>query len=387
MPFGLCREGDGTAIIAAMAFTDRRLLVWSGLLAWIMVGVPIALHSVVRPEVFYGWFAAYLLFGALFWWTASGKGGPRPFALLVVESACVLALVLLLCDGFEGALMVLVAMQLAGLVSRRTGLAWIAVQSLLLGVAIEIHWSLRPALLLAPPYLGFQVLAFLTFELLEREIRGRRELALANAELMATRELLAERSRLAERLRIARELHDAVGHHLVALSLNLEVAAHHAQGEAEQQVRAAQGLARLLLTDVGEIVSDLNQGEAVDLQPALAAMAAEIPRPAIHLAVDPELKVEDSALAHLLLRCCQEVVTNAVKHSAAENLWIELGCEAGAVTIRAHDDGQGASTVEGGHGLAGMRQRLEGAGGRLALETSPGRGFSIQALIPQGRAA
>jgi signal transduction histidine kinase len=370
-----------------MPFADRRLLVWSGLIAWIMVGVPIALHSLVRPAVFYSWFASYLLFGALFWWTASGRGGPRPLALLALESACVVALVFLLCDGFEGALLVLVAMQLAGLVPRRAGLCWIAVQSLLLGVAIDFSWSVRPALMLTPPYLGFQILAFLTFDLLDRESRGRRELSLANAELMATRELLAERSRLAERLRIARELHDAVGHHLVALSLNLEVAAHQVQGQAQQEIRTAQGLARLLLTDVSEIVSDMSQGEAVDLERALAAMAGEIPHPAIHLAVDPGLKVEDSALAHLLLRCCQEVVTNAVKHSAAENLWIELGCEGDAVTIRARDDGQGARSVEGGHGLAGMRQRLEGAGGRLEVETGPGRGFSIHALIPQGGSA
>lgn len=373
--------------MAGMTSADRRLLVWSGLIAWVMVGVPIALHGVVRPAVFFAWFVAYLLFGALFWWTASARAGSRPLALLASESACVLALVLLLCDGFEGALMVLVAMQLAGLTSRRTGLTWIGVQSLLLGVAISIHWSPRPALLLAPPYLGFQVLAFLTFELLDRESRGRRELALANAELTATRELLAQRSRLAERLRIARELHDAVGHHLVALSLNLEVATHQEPDEARQQIRSAQGLARLVLTDVGEIVSDLSQGEAFDLERALAAMASEIPRPTIHLSVDPELEVEDPALAHLLLRCCQEVVTNAVKHSAADNLWLELGREAETVTIRARDDGQGAYAVAGGHGLAGMRQRLEGAGGRLAVETGPGRGFSIQATIPFCRAA
>ena len=62
-----------------------------------------------------------------------------------------MALVLTLCDGFEGALLVLVAMQLGSRVDRRTGLVWIAVQTVLLCAAITYHWSLRPALMLAVP--------------------------------------------------------------------------------------------------------------------------------------------------------------------------------------------------------------------------------------------
>lgn len=364
-----------------------RLLRWGGLAAWLMVGVPVMTYPHESPAVLLGWTFAYFLFGAAFWMTSGDAERSRraDLVLLGLQAACVMALVLLLCDGFEGALLVLVAMQLASRVDRRAGLVWIAVQSVLLCAAITIHWSLRPALMLAPPYLGFQILAFLAFEALEREARGRLELARINAELRSTRELLAHGSRMAERLRIAGELHDALGHHLVALSLNLEVAAQQAEGEAREQVRIAQSLARLMLTDVSEIVDTLRREEAFDLRRALASMAAEIPRPRVHLSIPDDLAVEDAELAHLLLRCCQEIATNAAKHAQAENLWLELVREGDAVGVRARDDGRGSERVEDGRGLSGMRQRLEQAGGRLEIATGPGRGFAVAALVPLRR--
>jgi signal transduction histidine kinase len=349
-----------------------------------MVGLPVLASGADSPARLLGWTFAYLLFGAVFWTTSSGWEVSRriDLALLALQALCVMGLVLLLCDGFEGTLLVLIAMQLASRVERRAGLAWIAVQSILLCTAIAIHWSLRPALMLAPPYLGFQILVFLAIEALEREARGRRELTRINAELRSTRELLAHGSRMAERLRIAGELHDALGHHLVAQSLNLEVAAQHTQGEAREQVRIAQSLARLMLTDVSGIVDTLRQEETFDLRQALTSMAAEIPRPRVHLAIPEDLAVEDAGLAHLLLRCCQEIATNAAKHAEAENLWLELVREGDSIGLRARDDGRGSERVEDGRGLSGMRQRLEQAGGRLEIATAPGLGFTLAAMVP-----
>jgi signal transduction histidine kinase len=190
---------------------------------------------------------------------------------------------------------------------------------------------------------------------------------------------------MAERLRIAGELHDALGHHLVALSLNLEVAAQQSEGDTREQVRIAQSLARLMLTDVSEIVDTLRREEAFDLRRALSSMAAEIPRPRVHLTIPDDLAVEDAGLAHLLLRCCQEIATNAAKHAQAENLWLELVREGDSVGVRARDDGRGSEKVEDGRGLTGMRQRLEQAGGRLEIATGPGRGFAVAALVPLRR--
>lgn len=369
-------------VMIAVAREHLRLLRWGGLAAWLGVGLPIwlQLSAIQRPGAFAGWLIAWLLFAAAFWITAGGRDlKPREeLLLLALQVACILVVVLLLCDGFEGTLLVLIAMQLAARVPRRTGLIWIVVQSILLAVAIGIHWTPRSALLLVPPYLGFQILAFLVFEALE-------ELARTNAELRSARELLAHGSRVAERLRIARELHDAVGHRLVALSLNLELASHQTEGKAREPIDTAQSLGRLLLTDIGEIVDTLGRAERLDLRRALESMTGEMPRPRVHLRVDEGLEVQDAELAHLLLRCCQEIVTNAAKHSAAENLWLDVVQEDGLIEVRARDDGRGAGEIAAGHGLAGMRERLESAGGRLEVATRPGMGFAVAALVPVRR--
>jgi signal transduction histidine kinase len=87
-----------------------------------------------------------------------------------------------------------------------------------------------------------------------------------------------------------------------------------------------------------------------------------------------------------LLRCAQEIATNAARHAAAENLWIELQQREGVLELRARDDGKGAADVQPGNGLRGMRERLERAGGALTIETRPGHGFALCATLPAERA-
>jgi len=173
----------------------------------------------------------------------------------------------------------------------------------------------------------------------------------------------------------------------VALSLNLERAGHQAGEEKGEAIAMAQSISRRLLTDIGEIVDTLGRAERLDLRRSLEGLIEEIPRPRVHLGLPAGLAVEDPELAHLLLRCCQEIVTNAAKHAQAENLWLDVVQEEGTIEVRARDDGRGAAEVAAGRGLAGMRERLERAGGRLEVATRPGMGFAVEALVPLRRGA
>jgi signal transduction histidine kinase len=362
-PFPTLRTSAGRAIRETMtsglfrpaaslchpdAMTERRI----GVVMWLMVGVPVLIQPQGDAWRLASWAFAFLLFGALY---VYGRG----ITPLVVECAAVLAMVLTRCNGFEGTLLVLVAIQLGARFTPRIALTWIVLQTLLLGSAIAIHWSVRPALMLIPPYFGFQLLAFATIASMGR---------------------LAAATREVERLRMSRDIHDALGHRLTALTLNLETALRRIPNEeARESVETAQSLARDLLADVRDIVEGA-RGET-DLASGLERLIDSIPRPRVHLQVGSRLEI-DPERRQLLLRTVQEIITNAARHSEAANLWIVIDREDGELRIRARDDGQGAVRGVAGFGLRGMRERVENSGGTLTTGSTPGSGFEVIASIP-----
>src|SRR5690242_5816552 len=95
----------------------HRLLAIGGTAVFVMVGVPIFAHATAGGRLLW-WAAAYLIFGASFALALR----TRSMGWLVPQAAAVIGLVLAMCDGFEGALLVLVALQLGGRSSRRIGL-------------------------------------------------------------------------------------------------------------------------------------------------------------------------------------------------------------------------------------------------------------------------
>jgi signal transduction histidine kinase len=235
--------------------------------------------------------------------------------------------------------------------------------------------------------LGLTLFPFIASLLALQQVQARADLRRVNSELLATQSLLAENTRIAERVRISRDLHDLVGHHLTALTLNLEVASHTSDGKAKEHVDQAASVARLLLSDVREVVGDLRRDDLVNLREALQVLAEGVPQITIHLDIPEHLAQTDPSHAQTLLRCAQEVITNAVRHANAANLWIQLESGADGISLRARDDGRGAAELMPGNGLNGMRERLRELGGRLDISTGPGVGFQLRAWMPRDKPA
>jgi signal transduction histidine kinase len=358
--------------------SQSRLIGTIALVTWLLVAFPVLLYHVPDRSLSWQWTAVYLGFGALF-----GLDLRRPHLLLLAAaSAAALYLVVLRCNGYEGALLALVAMQLGTRVRPLTAILWILGQTLLLGIADAIAFNPHAVRLLLPPYLGLQLVAFFVFAAMAREVAARMALAASNAELRGVGRILADTGRMAERLRISQELHDALGHHLTALSLHLEAALQLTQGAAHASVAQAQGLTRRLLSDVREIVAEFHRRDGVNLVEALRTLVGSVPRPQIHLDIPEDLRTPDPERAHTLLRCAQEIITNAARHSQADNLWISVRCESSTLRIEARDDGRGSERADGGFGIRGMRERVSQAGGELRVVTQPGRGFEVTALLP-----
>jgi signal transduction histidine kinase len=359
-------------------------------LTWIVCGIPGAVMiatgrmSSARAAV---WAVAFLAFGAAFHMcsrplrTVRRRSGQ--VALLAVQTAAGLALVAVSAAGTAGALLVIVAAELPAVFNTRATVGWVVAQSLLLAA---VFWRLDgplAAIVGGGAMGGFQLFAVTTAWFAHSERLARQELARANAELTATRELLAENSRVAERLRIARDLHDTMGHHLTALSIQLEVASRLSDGAAATHIHEAHAVAKLLLGDVRDVVGTLRHSGHIDLSQALRALAITPGVLRIHLEMPDRLDLEDSAQAHALLRCVQEIITNTARHASARNLWVTIAQRADGIDLRARDDGRGASVLEWGNGLRGMRERFAEYAGRVEVQSSAGHGFEVRAFMPR----
>jgi signal transduction histidine kinase len=368
-----------------------RLLRYAGILTWGLTGLPLLVEMAKQPALprqarYVWWLICFAIFGAAFaataWRELAGRAGARQLLSLSLQAVTAIAMILLLCSGQEGALLVLVAAQIGWVLPLSRAVTWVAVQATLMSGALAFSWSGPVPLRLISTYFGSQALALVSCFLTAREATARTALVRINRELEATRELLANTSRLAERERISRELHDTLGHHLTALSLNLEAATHMSSDATLTQVQRAQAVTKQLLTDVRGTVSALRGEDSIGLRAAVHTLVEAVPQPRVHLAIPTDLDISDPLCAQTALRCVQEVVTNAIRHAHATNLWIELARANGHLQVVARDDGRGASPIRPGHGLTGMRERVEMAGGRLDIRSEPAHGFQVTASIP-----
>ena len=381
-----------------------RLLRLAGLFTWAMAGFPLlymwllpVLDGPVEDELalppiaWQGW-VAYALFGLCYHLLARDLGGrrrnPVDYLLLLLITAASIGLSYFGGKGLGSVLLMVVACLLPWMLPSWLGVGWLILSQLLfVPVFMRLEFPLLQALLQALLYAGFSGFVFVTSLVARQQAEARDEQRRLNAELRATRLLLAESARVNERTRISRELHDLLGHHLTALSLNLEVAGHLSEGRVKEHVQQAHTLARLLLTDVREAVSQLREGGAIDLSVALRPLAENVPSLHIHMDLQSPLILDDPERAHVLLRCTQEIITNAVRHAGAENLWIIAQREDSTIAISARDDGRGSDGFVAGNGLRGMRERLAQYGGVLSIETRPDAGFHLQLTLPVSASA
>ena len=220
----------------------------------------------------------------------------------------------------------------------------------------------------------------------------RRAVALAARSAASQRE--AEQAAAAERARIARELHDIVAHHLSVVVLQAGGA--RASGKpAGGVLEKIENSARQALEETGRllhVLRDPDEGAGLAPQPgtgeldALAAgvRAAGLP---VTLAIDGNLAAIPAAAAVSVYRIVQEALTNVLKHAGPARAEVTIGCEHDTVTIEVTDDGTGQpgdGPTDGGHGLAGMRERAAIFGGELAAGPRSSGGFAVRVRLPLG---
>jgi signal transduction histidine kinase len=355
-------------------------------------------ESIAREDVsaLMGWWASYCVFGFSFRYATADlgvmKSAWKRLPLLISMTTAAVAISWFSQSGLSGILLMVIAGVLPWMLPIGVAAFWMIAQNFcLLPIFLGLEdgngeplYLWFDAILQSFLYVGFSSFTFATSFVTKGQAQAREEQRRLNAELRATRALLAESSRVAERVRIARELHDLVGHHLTALTLNLEVASHLVGGVAHEKVRQAQSVAKLLLSDVREVVSQLRDDSDIDLGAALHTLVEGVPAPTVHLDLPEQFQIDDARRAHVLLRCAQETLTNTIRHARADNLWWRFAIDEQSkeLVFESRNDGVGVEGFTAGNGLTGMQERIREVGGNMQVKTAPGRGFSLRVWIP-----
>jgi signal transduction histidine kinase len=237
-------------------------------------------------------------------------------------------------------------------------------------------------------------------------LRARQALGRALAEEAARkREASAQHRFDSERLALAHELHDSIGHTLVAINVRASAAAHRerkADGAdtptALDEIASASAEA---LTELRTALKTLRAAQdgrdreygSVPLHPfhdlaSLTDLVAGVENAG--LAVDLEVVGAPAALppavGHVGYRIVQEGLTNVLRHSTARQARVRVEVDDRAVVIEVVDDGpkRAVTSPAGGHGLRGMAERAAALGGTCEAGTVNGAGWRVQACIPVG---
>jgi two-component system sensor histidine kinase DesK len=247
--------------------------------------------------------------------------------------------------------------------------------AVLVAIAVVTVWfclitelEQRPMWISAVLYGCFHLFAVIMQSATQAEQKAKEELASKHQQLLATQQLLQAASRQSERTRIARNLHDVVGHHLTALTIQLQVASHITEGEAKIQVDKCHQLAKLLLSDVREAVSTMRQYAGVTLLDAITPLLALLPeRLEVKLQIPPDIMLNDLHQAQHLLCMVQEAISNSLKHSGASQLHLIASVKQQQLQLVIYDNGSVSPHWQPGNGIKGMQERLTECGGHLQL--------------------
>ena len=270
-------------------------------------------------------------------------------------------------------------------------------------VALGLHHGFTPAGVIGPTVGALVALGLgAGVRALHRESQSRREVI---AELVATRSALAAREREvgreAERARVAGEIHDTVAQGLASIGMLLHAAERTAPSSpAVDQIRLAREVAGENLTETRRLIAALRPAplDGVSLAGALRRVAercrAENPGLEVSVTAEPagEHPTEPPAeLAAVLVRVAQEALTNAVRHGAPHRITLTLAGSPTSVVLEVADDGRGfdvaAPRTAASFGLDGMARRVGDLGGRFEVDSEPGSGTVVRAVLPVPGAA
>lgn len=283
---------------------------------------------------------------------------------------------------------------------RRTGLIALLVAGIVLAVPVsafsgDIRW-------VADSVSTFAVLA--AAALLGEAERNRRSY-IAEVEQRAldaerTREEEALRRVDEERIRIAREVHDIVAHSLSIVTVQASAASTLITTDPERASESLEHVrttAKQALAELRSMLDVLRTGEGdAPLAPAadlarLEALVAPVREAGLKVALEitGDLAAVPAYASVSAYRIVQEALTNTVRHAEAGCVWVRIEAQPETLELRIENDGTtpAPASLSGGHGIEGMRERVEALGGAFEIGARPAGGLTVTVSIPLKRSS
>ena len=260
--------------------------------------------------------------------------------------------------------------------------AYLAVLWLILGERNEV------------PLIMFTVPSFLAGRVLRLRREAAEELARRGLELEEERELFTELAVRHERARIAAELHDIVGHAISVMVIQAAAGQRLVERDPVQAEQVFSGIAesaRQGHDDLQRLVELLGGTEVSG--PDLSLIDEVVTRAARGgLDVSCRFEGDRDGLAapttHIAFRVVQESLTNALRYAPGAAVRVLVNGSGRGLSVRVENDQATRKhpRLSGtGHGLIGLRERVQELGGQLVAGPMPGGGWRVEATLPEGR--
>ncbi len=180
---------------------------------------------------------------------------------------------------------------------------------------------------------------------------------------------------------MAQNVHDILGHSLTVVIGTLELAADDNREAARSKLSQVSELLHSSLSDLKNIgIVDGNYWGRTSLMKAVGHL--ENPNIIVDFTVHGNVYELSSPRTEAVFRLCQEAVTNAIKHSNAETIYIILRYKPNEVEVFVIDNGKGCSRIVKSHGLSGMESRFKALSGQVDFSSDGESGFTIHASLP-----
>jgi signal transduction histidine kinase len=322
----------------------------------------------------------------------------HPLAVLVITSTAIVTYESLGFPSLSLSFGVLVALYTAAtlLDRRQSAIACLVVAVGVMIVLLTARWEVNVGSIIS------NVVIFGTVWLIGDNVGTRRELLASLRERARqaeeNRDEEARRAVAEERARIARELHDVVAHHMSVMIVQAGAARRILPSDpdrAAEVLTSVESTGREAMNEMrrmlGVLRSDDEDAAGMTPQPSvvdLSELVAHCAEAGLEVSLDVEGEPTDvpPGVGLSAYRIVQEALTNTLKHAGPATASVRVTYRPDRLDVEVCDDGRGASAGSAarstGHGLVGMRERVDVFGGELTTGPRPGGGFAVRAQLP-----